>query len=367
MTPAAIRRGTIVPWCLMWLVFGHLRADGAIITKEQDLERRAANLFEKAQKDAVSGRPSEALDRYAALVKAYPRTGVAARAHWEVVRLNEAFGDYIAAFDALQILIDHFAGHFEKALRKQFEIALKMLTRYDALGRMPDGRAPKDMPKREQVSSMLRIVVENGPYVEFAAEANYYLAVALEKEGKAPQAAMQHEDFLDRFPKHALADDSAYQVAYILYKNWLKMKGGAPTHRERAAMAMQWFLARYPESDKAAQARRCLDEVRHGEKADLVQLAEYYQARGNERAAAVYYRELASRFPELATEGSGLRERVMALMEKYPELKDAPKQGDDLPGLGLPDGLMPPPEEMGLDVFDFEDWEEEEGALNVER
>jgi hypothetical protein len=29
--------------------------------------------------------------------------------------------------------------------------------------------------------------------------------------------------------------------------------------------------------------------------------------------------------------------------------------------------LMPLPEEMGLDVFDFENWEEEEGALNVER
>lgn len=353
--------------CAIWLVFGIGESSGAVITREQELERRAANLFEKAQKDAISGRPHEALDRYSSLVKAYPRTAYAARAHWEVVRLNEAFGDYVTAFDELQILIDHFAGHFESALRKQFEIALKCLTRYDALGRLPDGRTPKDLPKKEQVSSMLQIVVQNGPYVDFAAEANYYLAVALEKEGKAPQAAMQHEDFLERFPKHALADDSAYQVAYILYKNWLKMKGGAPTHRERAAMAMQWFLARYPESDKAAQARGCLDEVKHGERADLVRLAEYYQARGNERAAAVYYRELASRFPDLAKEGSGLRERVMALMEKYPELKDDPKQAGDLPLIGLPEGAMPPPEEMGLDVFDFENWEEEEGGGDGQR
>jgi hypothetical protein len=51
----------------------------------------------------------------------------------------------------------------------------------------------------------------------------------------------------------------------------------------------------------------------------------------------------------------------MALLEKYPELKDDPKPVEGLPGLGL----MPLPEEMGLDVFDFENWNESEG--NVER
>ena len=46
---------------------------------------------------------------------------------------------------------------------------------------------------------------------------------------------------MERFPNHPLADDSAYQVAYIIYRLWMKMKGGAPTNRERAAMAI--FIA----------------------------------------------------------------------------------------------------------------------------
>jgi outer membrane protein assembly factor BamD (BamD/ComL family) len=331
-------------------------ASGAsVITREQEIESRAQRIFEKGRKDLLQGRSEEALERFATVVKAYGRSKVAVEAQWEVVRLNEYFGDFTSAFDALQLLIDHYPGNFEKALRRQFDIALRQLVRYDHMERMPDSPRPKDLPKKDQVSAMLRIVIENGPYAENVAEASYYLGVALEKEGKIPQAAMHHEDFMERFPNHPLADDSAYQVAYILYKSWMRMKGGAPTNRDRAVMAMQWFLARYPESDKAAQARGCLEEIKHAERSELVTLAAYYEKQGNERASAVYYRDLASKFPELAPEGSALRVRVLALMEKYPEMKD--ERIEQPAPLGLPplDQLGLPAELKASDIFEFEE------------
>lgn len=339
--------------CVGWHGVPTLQAK--VITREAELESRARRLYDKAMKDTLQGDSDNALSRFEAVVKAYPKTTVAVEAQWEVVRLNEFFSDYVAAFDALQLLIDHYPGNFERALRKQFEIALRQLVRYDQMQRLPDPTRPKDLPAREQVSAMLRIVIENGPYAENVAEASYYLGVALEKESKIPQAAMQHDDFMERFPKHPLADDSAYQVAYILYKAWMKMKGGAPTNRERAEMAMRWFLARYPESDKAAQARGCLDEVRHAERGELLRLSEYYLKRGDERASAVYQRELASRFPELAPEGSPLRERVMALMEKYPELKDERIEGPAMNALPPLDSLGIPEELKPDDIFEFDD------------
>lgn len=328
--------------------------NAAVITREQELENRARKLYERAQKDALQGRPENALSKFEAVAKAYGRSAFAAAARWEIVRLNESFSDHTAAFDALQLLIDHHPGHFEKALKKQLEIALRQLVRYDHMLRLPEARKPKDLPDKEQVSAMLRIVIENGPYAESVAEASYYLAVALEKEGKIPQAAMHHEEFIERFPNHPLADDSAYQVAYILYKRWLAMKGGAPTSRDRAALAMSWFLARYPESDKAAQASGCLDEIRHAERAELVSLAAFYEKRGDERAAAVYHRELASKFPELAPEGSALRARVMSLMEKYPELVEK-EQENPFAGLPVIDPLALPTELTSEDIFKFDD------------
>ncbi len=327
-------------------------ADAAVITREQELESRARRLYESAMKDAYHGRPEDALRKFESLVKAYARSSHAAAAQWEVVRLNEAFADHTAAFDALQLLIDHYPGHFEKALKKQFEIALRQLVRYDHLLRLPDQRRPKDLPDKEKVSAMLRIVIENGPYAESVAEASYYLAVALEKEGKIPQAAMRHEEFIERFPEHPLADDSAYQVAYILYKRWLAMKGTAPASRDRAAMALRWFLVRYPESDKAAQARSGLDEIHQAERAELVSLAAYYEKRGDERAAAVYHRELASKFPELAPEGSALRAKVLSLMEKYPELVE-PESERSFAGLPIIDPAVFPTALKSEDIFDF--------------
>lgn len=337
---------------LAFFCLAALSAPAAVITREQELENRARRLFESAQKEALRGRPEEALRKFEAVVKAYGRSSVAAQAQWEVVRLNEAFADHTAAFDAMQLLIDHYPGHFEKALRRQFEIALRQLARYDHMQRLPEARKPRDLPDKEQVSAMLRIVIENGPHAEYVAEASYHLAVALEMEGKVPQAAMHHEEFLERFPDHPLADDSAYQVAYIFYKRWLAMKGGAPASRERAALAMRWFLARYAESDKAAQARACLDEIRHAERVELTSLAAYYEKRGDERASAVYYRELASKFPELAPEGSALRERVSGLLHKYPELME-PEETRPFTGLPVIDPLALPATLKPEDVFDF--------------
>ena len=340
------------------LVLGAGMAAGRVITREQELETRARTLYEKGLAESLRGDTEGALRRFEAVVKAYPRSSVAVLAQWEVVRLNEVSAEPVAAFDALQLLVEHYPGNFEKALRKQFEIALRQLTRYDQMLRLPDPVHPKDLPKREQVSAMLRIVIENGPYADNVAEACYYLGVALEKEGKIPQAAIQHETFFERFPSHPLADDSAYQVAYILYKAWRKMKGWAPANRERAEMAMQWFLVRYPESDKAAQAQGCLAEIRQAEQRELASLAEFYEARGNERAAAIYHRELAARFPELAPEGSALRNKVLALMEKYPQMKGQPDQG---PPLNLlPDFTRdsPLPDTLKADViFEFGDVE----------
>lgn len=334
----------IRPWILGWVWLGP-SLEAAVVSREVELERRATALFEKAQRDTLRGDNESALRRFAAVVKAYPRASVAVTSQWEVVRLNEGYGNYTDAFDALQLLIDHYPGQFAKALKRQFDLSLLQLVRYEQLKRQPDTKKPRNLPDRDQVSAMLRIVIENGPYAEIVAEASYYRGVALEKEGRVAEAAVAHELFMERFPNHPLADDSAYQVAYILYKRWLSMNGSAPANRERAALAMQWFLARYSESDKAAQAKGCLDQITHAERAELVGLAAFYERRGDERAAAVYYRELASKFPELAPEGSPLRERIMAFMEKYPEMVEQthlregpPASLDDL--FDIPTDLM---------------------------
>jgi outer membrane protein assembly factor BamD (BamD/ComL family) len=336
---------------LALLLLGQSAVGAAVITRQEESERRARGIYERAHRDLLRGDRDSALDRFRSLVKAYPRSPLASEAQWEVVRISEYFGEFVNAFDALQLLIDHFPGHFERAIKRQFEIALRQLLRYEHMQRMPAGKKPRDLPARDQVSAMLRIVIENAPHGETVAEASYYLGVAYEKEGRIGEAAAAHENFFERFPDHPLADDAAYQVAYIFYKIWKRMKGDSPTHRERAAMAMRWFLARYPASEKAAQASECMRQIRQAEQAELLSLAQFYEKRKNEKSSAIYYRELASRFPELAPEGSELRARVLAFMEKYPELSGREPDPVLGPGLSPLELLELPPK-----IDNWEDW-----------
>jgi outer membrane protein assembly factor BamD len=178
-------------------------------------EKRAEALYNKAQRYAASADLGDALEKYELIIRHYPRSSWAARAQWEIARLYDDNHEYAGAFDAYQLLVEHFPGHFEKALEAQFRLALKVIAHYDQLLRKPDAQKPRELPEKEQASSMLRIIIKNGPYAAIAAEAHYHHGIALEKESKPSEAREQHELVMEKFPDHALADDASYQVAYI--------------------------------------------------------------------------------------------------------------------------------------------------------
>jgi TolA-binding protein len=250
----------------------HAAGPNAALLAEQ--EKRAEVLYNKAQRLSASADLADALEKYEQIIKHYPRSSWAAKAQWEIARLYDDNHEYAGAFDAYQLLVEHFPGHFEKALEAQFRLALKVIGYYDQLLRKPDAQRPRELPEKEQASSMLRIIIKNGPYAAIAAEAHYYRGVALEKEGKPAEAREQHELVMEKFPEHALADDASYQVGYIEYKSWKKMLSAAPQQRDRADVALRDFLLRYPQSDKAAQARTLLTNVQEGQRKELLELAE---------------------------------------------------------------------------------------------
>ncbi len=290
---------------------------------QMEQERRAAELFAKAQRYALRGAPGNAVETLESLVRNYPRSRWAGAAQWEIAKLYGDNHQNADAFDACQLLIDHFPDYFEAALDMQFRLAKKVLVRYEDLQRHPDALKPKQLLKKETVSEMLRIIIRNGPHWERVAEAQYLLGVALEKEGKTEEARRQHESFAENHKGHELADDAAYQIAYIDYKAWKRMRGDAPQARERAETSLLYFIAKFPDSSKAAQANGSLIEIRSAEMRELQRLAEFYDKQGKDKAAAIYYLTLVRRFPE-AMALPGLEERLNGWLQKYPEMAVAP-------------------------------------------
>jgi outer membrane protein assembly factor BamD (BamD/ComL family) len=283
-------------------------------------DETARRLYERGMKLIASSEHEEALDRFNVIATKYRRSETCALALWEIYRLQEYLGNDEGAFEALNRLVTEQPGHFEKAFTAQFQLTKRLLGGGKEARRSLEVPRPSQTTPPEVIVAMLQQVIRNGPQTEAGIQAHYYLALAQERAGQKREAIATHEDFTESFPRHELADDAGYQVAYIAYKDWKQMRGESPHQRDAAAVSLAWFVARFPESDKAAQARSCLAEVRMAERRELTSLARYYETRGNTKAADTYYQQLALKFPELLQAEGELKERILAALPASAEI-----------------------------------------------
>jgi outer membrane protein assembly factor BamD (BamD/ComL family) len=284
---------------------------GAAMVAAGSDDGSANRLYSRAQQALTDGEPEAALERFRAIVDRHPQTHWSAMSLWEIFRIQTYLGEAEAAFEALDMLIVKQPGHFAKAHEEQFRLVQRLL------GAGPEARRTLERVRQSQkidpdlLTGMLRRVIRHGPESEIGIQAHYLLAMATEKAGRKDEAAALYADFVENHAKHELGDDAAYQSAYILYKDWQAGKSDSPRDREKAAVALAYFLARFPQSDKAALARACLNETRSSELRELRSLARYYAARGNEKAAAVYYEQLALKFPGVVVRDRELRREII--------------------------------------------------------
>lgn len=310
MPPVSFMRAFCSPRLLGLLFFSF----GLALPAVED--ETAVKLYQRGMRLIASGEAEEALDRFNTIATKYRRSETCANALWEIYRIQEYLGDVEAAFEALNRLVTEQPGHFAKAHVAQFQLTKRLLgSGKNERRTLEVQRASKGLPP-EVLIAMLENVIKNGPQSEEGIQAHYYLALAQEKAGNKKEAMAMHEDFTESYPKHELADDAGYQVAYIAYKEWKAMRGDSPHQREATATALAWFLTRYPESDKAALARSCLVEVRTAEQLELMNLANYYEQRGDAKAAKVYYQQMALKFPQLLEQEGALKEKILQALKE---------------------------------------------------
>jgi outer membrane protein assembly factor BamD len=275
-------------------------------------EADAIRLYQRGMKLLGDGDTEESLERFNSVAKRYRGSQACAMALWEIYRIQETLGNDEAAFEALNRLATEQPGHFEKAQAAQLKLVRRLL------GSDPKSKRSlefKNTPKAvlpEILLAMLNAIVKSGHQSEAGIEAQFLRGLVHDRADQKQQAIASYEDFTENFPNHELADDAAFQVADIPYRQWKQMRGGSPRQREAAAVGLSWFLARYTESDKAAQARANLAEVHVAERRELLGLARFYESRSKQAAADVYYRQLGEKFPEFVTADETLATKVRA-------------------------------------------------------
>jgi outer membrane protein assembly factor BamD len=288
---------------------------------EEEISGNAAELFQIAQAAEKEGDIKRAIKAYRSLVKRHPKDALAPGALYREAQLYEQEREYLRAAEGFVQLVERYPSspHFEEAIEAQFRIGELYLggKKKRVLG-IPFGSS------MDNAVTIFAAIVRTAPYGKYTARAQFDIGLAREKQGAVEAAIQAYEAVVDKFPNEPIAADAQYQIGYI----WLK---AARTGTKDAAAitnartAFQDFLFRYPNSEKAGQARANLELIDHKQTSSSYQVAKFYDKRKYYRAAVIYYNEVIRQQPG-STESDRAKKRIDELRAKVGDAALQPAQ-----------------------------------------
>src|SRR5437763_10139729 len=230
-----------------------------VVPGEEQLSGNAAELFEMGQTAEKKRNPKRAIRAYRQLVRKYPRDALAAGAAFRTAVLLEEVHDYLVAAGAYRAIVTNYqtSPHFNEAIEAQFRIGEMYLTgkKLKLLG-IPFATS------MDRAVEIFAATIRTAPYGKYTARAQFDIGLAREKQGANDAALQAYTAVVDKFPNDPVAADAQYQMGYIWFTaSKSGVKDLAATNNARTAF--QDFLFRYPNSEKAAQARANLQQLEH--------------------------------------------------------------------------------------------------------
>jgi outer membrane protein assembly factor BamD len=288
---------------------------------EEELNGNAAELFEIGQNAEKDKNPKRAIRAYRQLVRKYPRDALAPGAAFRTAQLMEQVHDYIVAAAAYRAIVENYrtSPHFNEAIEAQFRIGEIYLAgkKLKVLG-IPLATS------MDRAVEIFAAVIRTAPYGKYTARAQFDIGLAREKQGANDAALQAYAAVVDKFPNDPVAVDAQYQIGYIWYMAASSgTKDIAATNHARTAF--QDFLFRYPNSEKATQARANLAKLEHRATNSSFDVARYYDRQKFYRAAVIYYNEVIRQQPGSA-ESEKAKKRIDQLRAKLGEKALQPLQ-----------------------------------------
>jgi len=278
---------------------------------EEELNGNAAELFEIGQNAEKDGNPKRAIRAYRQLVRRYSRDALAAGAAFRGAVLLEQTRQFLEAAGTYRVVVINYptSPHFNEAIEAQFRIGEMYLAgkKLKLLG-IPLATS------MDRAVEIFAAVIRTAPYGKYTARAQFDIGLAREKQGANDAALQAYAAVVEKFPNDPVAADAQYQIGYIWFMaSRTGVKDLAATNNARTAF--QDFLFRYPNSEKAAQARTNLQQLEHKATSTSFDVARYYDKHKAYRAAVIYYNEVIRQQPGSA-ESEKAKKRIDQLRAK---------------------------------------------------
>jgi outer membrane protein assembly factor BamD len=316
---------------------------------EEELSGSAQHLFDVAQEAERHGNVKRAISAYKSLVRHHPHDALAPGAVYRGSQLLEQMHKYLEAAEYYRGLVEHYPGspHFDDAIEAQFRIGEIYLREKKQRVLGVSFGSPLD-----HAVEIFAAIVRTAPYGKYTARAQFNIGLAREKQEAVEAALDAYQAVIDKFPNEPVAAAAQYQIGYI----WFQASRAGSKDIDAAAKAktaFQDFLFRYPNSEKAAEARAYLQKLEHKQTSSSFQVAQYYDKQKRYRAAVIYYNEVIRQQPG-SKESEEAKKRIdqlraklgdSALQPAYIAAEEAKKkEGDKNKGQTAGGTQSPPPE-----------------------
>jgi outer membrane protein assembly factor BamD len=278
---------------------------------EEEMNGNAEQLFHSAQKAEESGNLKRAIRAYKTLVRRHPKDALAPGSIFRAGELQEKTNDLMGAVTSFRTLVERYPSspRFDDAIEGLFRIGETYLAgkKVKILG-VPVGVG------LDRAVEIFAAVIRTAPYGKYTARAQYDIGLAREKQHMNDSALEAYQAVIDKFPNEPVAADAQYQIGYL----WMvAAKAGtrdlAATNKAR--VAFEDFLFRYPNSEKVAQARANLKLLENKQTASAFDVARFYDKQKHYRAAVIYYNEVIREQPD-SPESAKAKKRIDQLRAK---------------------------------------------------
>lgn len=265
---------------------------------------------------------------YRVLLRQWPLSTYASEAQFKMGLMLEKKGEFWPAFQAYKKVVEKYPNSqfFKLAVEREFAIGnLFFAGEPQRLWKIPL------LPSMNKAVEIFESVIRAAPYGDFAAPSYFQIGLSKEKQKKWTDAISSYNMILDKYPNSNLVDDAQYQIGFA----WLKA-ASEPDYDQSAAeksiQAFEDFLTRFPNSEKAEQAKTHITELRSRISQGALNIAKFYEKQNNLKAAYIYYNEVVRQNPD-SQQGRAAKERVEALkpqVEKGNAQKEATPTGNEV-------------------------------------
>jgi outer membrane assembly lipoprotein YfiO len=287
---AAQAQWTWTPQTKRWINIKHLPKETAELQ------------IENARSLMLKGDLKKALQETVKFSSYYADSDLADQNQYLRGEIKLAMGKEVEASKEFQQVVARYPNTtlFEKVIAKQYEIG-------DQLYALGEKRADQwwrlsrkgPYKKAIQVYSM---VINNQPFTDAAAEAQYKVGLCHYVRGEHDQAAFEYKRVIEDYSTSKWVKDASYGLAQCYYDQAQDPQYEQQTS-QLAINAIDEFKQKFPNDEKAAKVDEMRGEMRSLIADQRLLSAKFYEKKRDFDAARIYYELLAKDFKE--TEAGG--------------------------------------------------------------